>query len=1434
MSGVNPFTNGPEHGLDLNETFGSEDGLDFNSPVLQVSMGTIHLSSRLESMMVLLFDPETQCKDKGRVLLDTGSSHSFISMEKAAEYHLPVLERRVIGLKPFGRPVDTRMRDIVSLRIISRADWLAPWVGREITLITVPSICEYIVSYGLEPEQRQIIKEKQIYLGDTEAVEDGVLPVAVLIGQDYYHQMMDGPKLHLPGGLVLIPSIGGYVMGGSVKQSLDPSRQPVASPVSICVINQMSTFAEMSLEEEQQTMDQFVGVDNIGVKPIEKESSPILEQFNKTIYHDGERYVVELPRKLELMDQLKPNFPQVISRLESGMRKLNRSGQGKLKETYFKIMQEQIELGVIEEVECLGSYADVRAKLRANPRYYDTIAAEAGTYVCYLGHFPVQKARDGSYRLVYDAKAKPRKGELSLNNCLEKGPTMINLLASILIKFRLKAYGCVGDIMKAFLMIVVNPKDRDCLRLLWEKDGQVCMYRFARLPFGLTCSPFILAATLKYHLERSGLSPALVTTILEAFYVDDLVFSMDSFEDLEKWRTLTLRLLSEIGMLLRKWNSNHPKLREVLLATEESLPDIEAVLGLIWDVTADTININGERIERKAKAATTKRGVYSTAAQVFDPLGLLSPFVFLCKLLVREIWGASLNWDDPLPDALAKKWERWRSELPLLKTVTLPRHVSFIGTTKQRVVGFCDASGQGLGAAVYLVSLNGTEAVSHLITSRTRIAPTKVTEMPRLELCGAVLLANIVAAVLGDIPTVQADDVYLYTDSADVLYWIWSDSLSQKNDATNFIANRLNKIKQLFSSKQWRHIGTKSNPADKACRGEYLSKLKDMKPWFEGPEFIREKEIKEQSNVDQKKMPPGVRKEYEYATALMASVVPVSSGLGALVSLDSTNDYRELIRITDLVIRAARIWLEKTREKKRLLTLDSEAAKSEGTKSSVPKAKRKLKWRHLDIKSICRMPEFGLPDDDEAEIRWIQEIQQEHCHDLLYLCRGAPEMAGSKAKSQRKNLKVFFDPELKVLRVKTRLPSSDLDEEAVSPIYLPPESKFTSMLIESIHQRLLHAGVRNTLSSVRAEFWFPNGRRRVAKVVHRCVTCRKACGDTYALPPHGDLPSIRVRQARPWLHIGLDFAGPFAVTEAGVDIKAYMLIITDAASRAVWIGDTHGLSAYDFLLALKRFVGRHGVPEVIVSDNAKTFEGAYKRLLAIYKNKEVQRYLREHRIRWKIDWQKYCDRAPWQGGFIEKMVGEFKNIAKRVIGSAKLTTMEFATICVEVEGILNSRPLTYDYSSPDEGEPLTPSKIIYGYNLTELPPMRAGQHHTVPEIPRTTTLQRYWFMESIKTAMWNRWKREYLTSLTERHLRQAKGKGVQAVPSVGEVVLLRRENTPRRKWPLAKVVKARKSPRDGKVRTCVLLTHNAEGKLSTIERSPSFLVPLEEKVMEED
>ena len=189
---------------------------------------------------------------------------------------------------------------------------------------------------------------------------------------------------------------------------------------------------------------------------------------------------------------------------------------------------------------------------------------------------------------------------------------------------------------------------------------------------------------------------------------------------------------------------------------------------MIWNISDDdTMNINGDRVLENLKDKVSKRNIYGTAGQVFDPLGILAPFVFLIKLLIRDIWKSGVAWDDHIPPELRLRWDNWKADLQLLSDVKVPRFLGLEGATKQRLVGFCDASKVGYAACVYLVTFNKLRVVSHLITSKTRINPAKITEIPRLELCGSLLLVNMFNFLTKCDAFPQIEKL-LYTDSADV------------------------------------------------------------------------------------------------------------------------------------------------------------------------------------------------------------------------------------------------------------------------------------------------------------------------------------------------------------------------------------------------------------------------------------------------------------------------------------------------------------------------------------------------------------------------------------------------------------------------------------------------------------------------------------------
>lgn len=124
----------------------------------------------------------------------------------------------------------------------------------------------------------------------------------------------------------------------------------------------------------------------------------------------------------------------------------------------------------------------------------------------YFPHRPVFKIESATtpVRPVFGASCKT-KGR-SLNDSLEKGPNFLTLIPSLILKFREKRIGLVADVRRAFIMIKVNPVDRDYLRVLWWKGpdtSELQTFRHKRVVFGVNCSPFLLNAVIAYHLDNA-------------------------------------------------------------------------------------------------------------------------------------------------------------------------------------------------------------------------------------------------------------------------------------------------------------------------------------------------------------------------------------------------------------------------------------------------------------------------------------------------------------------------------------------------------------------------------------------------------------------------------------------------------------------------------------------------------------------------------------------------------------------------------------------------------------------------------------------------------------------------------------------------------------------------------------------------------------------
>jgi len=177
------------------------------------------------------------------------------------------------------------------------------------------------------------------------------------------------------------------------------------------------------------------------------------------------------------------------------------------------------------------------------------------------------------------------------------------------------------------------------------------------------------------------------------------------------------------------------------------------------------------------------------------------------------------------------------------------------------------------------------------------------------------------------------------------------------------------------------------------------------------------------------------------------------------------------------------------------------------------------------------------------------------------------------------------------------------------------------------------------------------------------------------------------------------------VHNGGEEVKVYVCLFTCATSRAVHLEVVEDLSTETFLLAFRRFTGQ---PQLMISDNATTFQASAEELKDIYSSEEVRATLNREGVTWKFIPKK----APWFGVFWEHQIGLTKSAIKKVLGRTHISLQVLQTIVVEVEALLNDRPLTYVSDDPKDPELLTPSHLLSGRRITSLP----YEQHTLDEI----------------------------------------------------------------------------------------------------------------------
>ncbi|XP_060855028.1 uncharacterized protein LOC132932675 [Metopolophium dirhodum] len=463
----------------------------------------------------------------------------------------------------------------------------------------------------------------------------------------------------------------------------------------------------------------------------------------------------------------------------------------------------------------------------------------------YIPHHCVIKpdSKTTKLRVVFNTSARTSTGA-SLNESMYTGPKLQPDIQVVLLRSRLWKYLFMANIKQMYRQILVQPSDRDYLRILWRfsPSSPIDEYRLCTVTYGTSAAFFQALRTIRHLATLDGAKwPVAADVLLNDTFVDDILTGANSEEDALNCQDQLINLCALAQFELRKWASNNVQLLQMVppesramsvsvLFDSDKLSDLK-VLGLKWDPSADIFSFKAQ----PSMNQPTKRSVLSDIARVFDPLGLLSPMTFFTKHIMQQLWTSGINWDDPVPSDIASLWARYQSELQLIETISIPRCITYDHAISVQLHAFSDSSEKGYAAAVYLRVETVTSVYCHLISGKSKVAPLKRSTIPRLELCGAVLASKLLRLVADSYTNrITIDELHACTDSTTALVWIRS---SPHRWAT-FIANRTSLIHDLTTPAIWRHVPTKENPVDCASRGLFPSELLNHSLWWTGPSFL--------------------------------------------------------------------------------------------------------------------------------------------------------------------------------------------------------------------------------------------------------------------------------------------------------------------------------------------------------------------------------------------------------------------------------------------------------------------------------------------------------------------------------------------------------------------------------------------------------------------
>ncbi|XP_055605993.1 uncharacterized protein LOC129754138 [Uranotaenia lowii] len=900
-------------------------------------------------------------------------------------------------------------------------------------------------------------------------------------------------------------------------------------------------------------------------------------------------------------------------------------------------------------------------------------------------------------RIIWDAAAEV--SGVSLNKNLLKGPDLLSSLPGILFQFRLFRVAVSSDIQQMFHQIQIRPEDRNAQRFLWRSDPSKTpdIYLMDVATFGSTCSPASAQFVKNLNAEQHSTKyPDAAKSIISRYYVDDY---FESFDDENEARRIVadIRTIQEnAGFTLHNWRSNsigvlnhiqvlpNSTTQELKFENDEKL---ERVLGMLWNPSTDELGFSTHMSDDvkdllQSGNRPTKRQILRCVMSLFDPLGLLAPFLIHGKVLIQDLWRSGISWDEEVGDLLFTRWSEWIKMIEHIESVRISRcyfaEATKLTYTNTELHIFVDASEVAYSCVAYIriVRADGSVDLS-LVSGKSKVAPLKPMSIPRLELQSCFLGAQLMSFIKNNHDILISRTV-LWTDSRTALSWIHSDPRNYRP----FVAHRVGEILEHTTPANWRWVPSKSNPADEATKwgkGPYFT---NNSCWFIGPDFLRLPEPDWPAPIDRILT---TEEELRASVFLHAEYKPV-------IVYERFSRWERLYRAIAYVLRFLKYYPKHI------------------DKLSDPLEQSDLATAIQQILKQVQLETFP------QELTTLKQNSKETLNSGSTIRKYAPFLA-----------------EDGLLRENSRIRNSKSVAFGTRfPIILPTKHRVTFLVVDWYHRHYKHANFETVVNEVRQLYTIP-GLRSLAKRVSRgCQMCRLRNAKP-APPPIAPLPPCRLAdRQRPFTFTGLDYFGPLLVIVGRSRVKRWIALFTCLTTRAIHLEVVYSLSAASCIFAVRRFVSRRGAPAEFYSDNGTNFVGASNILREQIRLKMINTF-----TNCSTKWHFNPPGAPHMGGVWERLVRSVKVALNDGYSEGKLNDEGLITLIVEAEGIVNSRPLTYLPLDSEEFEALTPNHFLLGSsNGVKQPP--------VPIEERRSLRDSWDLIQHELNIFWDRWVKEYL------------------------------------------------------------------------------------------